>query len=98
MIGSAGTEAEVKSALLPGVTLRQYALLPEGRDVGLIGERVGDIEWLDGVELASVTRFGVSLTIDPDLVLEPDDQLALLGPDSVMPAAGQPAPLRPARS
>ena len=98
LIGSAGTEAEVKSALLPGVTLRQYALLPEGRDVGLIGERVGDIEWLDGVELASVTRFGVSLTIDPDLVLEPDDQLALLGPDSVMPAAGQPAPLRPARS
>ena len=98
LIGSAGTEAEVKSALLPGVTLRQYALLPEGRDVGLIGERVGDIEWLDGVELASVTRFGVSLTIDPDLVLEPDDQLALLGPDSVMPAAGQPAPLRSVRS
>ncbi|MBT3245866.1 MAG: APC family permease [Actinobacteria bacterium] len=97
LIGSAGTEAEVKSALLPGVTLRQYTLLPEGHDVGLIGERVGDIEWLDGVELASVTRFGVSMPIDADLVLEPDDQLTLLGPDAVMPVAGQPAPLVPVR-
>lgn len=96
-IGAAGTEAEVKSALLPGLTLRQYALLPEGSDVGLIGERVGDIEWLDGVELASVTRFGVSMPIDADLVLEADDQLTILGPEAVMPAAGQPAPLVPAR-
>jgi len=97
-IGAAASEAEVKSALLPGVTLRQYTLLPEGSDVGLIGERVGDIEWLDGVELASVTRFGVPMPIDADLVLEPDDQLTLLGPDAVMPAAGQPAPLVPVRS
>ncbi|MBC8194475.1 MAG: amino acid permease [Acidimicrobiia bacterium] len=97
LIGSAGTEAEVKSALLPGMTLRQYTLLPEGGDVGLIGERFGDIEWLDGVELAAVTRFGISLTPDADLVLEADDQLTMLGPDDVMPAAGQPAPVRPTR-
>tara|TARA_B100000959_G_scaffold286624_1_gene366142 strand:+ start:3775 stop:5793 length:2019 start_codon:yes stop_codon:yes gene_type:complete len=93
LIGSAGTEAEVKSALLPGLTLRQYALIPEGSDAGLIGERVGDIAWLDGVELSAITRFGILMPIDPDLVLEPDDQLTMLGPDAMMPPAGQPAPL-----
>ena len=33
------------------------------------------------------------MPIDPDLVLEPDDQLTMLGPDAMMPPAGQPAPL-----
>ena len=43
--------------------------------------------------MASVARFGVILDPDPDLVLEPDDQLTVLGPEEVMPPAGEPVPV-----
>jgi len=91
--GLAASEADVKSSLLPGWTVRQYALLPEGRDAELIGRRVGGLHLPDGVEVAAVTRFGVPLLVDDSLVLEPDDQLTVVGPEDVMPAAGAPAPV-----
>ncbi len=96
-VGSAPTEEEVKSALLPGLELRQYALLPEGRDAALIGSPVRDLGLVDGLEVAAVTRFGIVLLPDPDLVLEADDQLTVLGPDGVVPPPGQPVPLQPGR-
>ena len=40
-----------------------------------------------------MTRFGVPLLVDDSLVLEPDDQLTVVGPEGVMPAAGAPAPV-----
>ena len=83
----------MKTALLPGWSVRQYALLPEGLDAGLIGRRVGDLSLADGVEVAGVTRFGVPVDVEADLVLEADDQLTLVGPEESMPAPGQPAPL-----
>ena len=82
----------MKSSLLPGWAVRQYALLPEGRDAGLIGRRVGGLSLPDGVEVAAVTRFGVPLLVDDSLVLEPDDQLTIVGPEGVMPTPGDPAP------
>ena len=91
--GLATTEAEVKSSLLPGWAVRQYALLPEGRDADLIGRRVGGLDLPEGVEVAAVTRFGVPLLVDDSLVLEPDDQLTIVGPEDVMPTPGAPAPV-----
>ncbi len=91
--GAATSEAEVKSALLPDLVLRQYTLLPEGLDAALIGHRIAQLDLPDGVEVASVARFGVMLDPDPDLVLEPDDQLTVLGPEEVMPPAGEPVPV-----
>ena len=91
--GAATSEAEVKSALLPDLVLRQYTLLPEGLDAALIGHRIAQLDLPDGVEVASVARFGVILDPDPDLVLEPDDQLTVLGPEEVMPPAGEPVPV-----
>ena len=91
--GLATTEAEVKSSLLPGWAVRQYALLPEGRDAGLIGRRVGDLHLPDGVEVAAVTRFGVPLLVEDSLVMEPDDQLTIVGPEGVMPTPEDPAPV-----
>jgi amino acid transporter len=93
-IGVAQTEAEVKTALLPELAIRQYALLPEGRDATLIGCRVGDLDLPSGVKVAAVTRFGVAVEVDTDLVLEGDDQLTLVGPAGVMPPAGEPVPTR----
>ena len=92
-IGRATTEADVKTALLPGLTVRQYALLPEGQDAGLIGHRIAQLDFPDGVAVASVTRLGVVLPADPELVLEADDQLTVYGPEDVMPPAGDPVPV-----
>ena len=91
--GQAATEDEVKTALLPGRTVRQYALLPEGLDAGLIGRRIGDLGLPEEAEVAAVIRFGVVLDPDPDLVLEADDQVTVVGPEEAMPAPGEPAPL-----
>ena len=91
--GQATTEAEVKSALLPDRTVRQYALLPEGLDAGLIGRRVGGLHLPEGAEVAAVTRFGVPLDVDDTLVLEADDQITIVGPEDAMPAPGDPVPL-----
>ena len=62
--GQAATEDEVKTALLPGRTVRQYALLPEGLDAGLIGRRIGDLSLPEEVAVAAVTRFGVALPVE----------------------------------
>ena len=93
MCGEAATEDEVKTALLPGRAVRQYALLPEGLDAGLIGRRIGDLGLPEEAEVAAVIRFGVVLDLDPDLVLEADDQVTVVGPEESMPAPGEPAPL-----
>ena len=93
MGGQAATEDEVKTAVLPGRTVRQYALLPEGLDAGLIGRRIGDLGVPEEAEVAAVIRFGVVLDLDPDLVLEADDQVTVVGPEESMPAPGEPAPL-----
>jgi uncharacterized transporter YbjL len=94
MVGRAMTEADVKSALLPDLSVRQYALLPEGHDAGLIGHRIAQLDFPEGVEVAAVTRFGVVLPAEPDLVLEADDQLTVFGPEEVMPPAGEPVPVK----
>ncbi len=91
--GQAATEDEVKTALLPGRTVRQYALLPEGLDAGLIGRRVGDLGLPEEAEVGAVIRFGVVLDPDPGLVLEADDQVTVVGPEEAMPAPGKPASL-----
>ena len=91
--GQAATEDEVKTALLPGRTVRQYALLPEGLDAGLIGRRIGDLSLPEEVSVAAVSRFGVALPVEDDLVLEADDQLTVVGPESAMPVSGAPASL-----
>lgn len=87
------TEADVKSALLSDVSVRQYALLPEGQDSGLIGRRISQLDFPEGVEVAAVTRLGVVLPAESDLVLEADDQLTVFGPEEVMPPAGEPVPV-----
>ncbi len=89
-VGRAATEADVKSALLPELAVRQYALLPEGSDAGLIGYKVGDLAFVTGIELAAIIRVGVPLAVDPELELVADDQLTIVGPETVMPPEGEP--------
>ena len=94
LIGLSQTEAEVKSALLPEMTFRQYALLPEGKDSAIIGFKVVDLNLVDDVEVVSVHREGILITLNEELVLEADDQVTLLGPSDKMPSLGEPLPIR----
>lgn len=91
--GRATSEDEVKSSLLPGRTVRQYALLPEGLDAGLIGQRLGDLGLPEDAEVVAVTRSGSLLRIEDDLVLRADDQMTIVGSEESMPAPGEPAPM-----
>jgi NhaP-type Na+/H+ and K+/H+ antiporter len=91
-VGEAADEASVKSALLPEAMITQYTLFPEGFDAALIGKKVGALGLPKGVEVAALIRFGVSLPVEDELVLEADDQLTLVGPAEVMPAPGAPIP------
>ncbi len=91
--GQAATEAEVKSSLLPGMAVRQYTLLPEGIDAGLIGCKIDQLQLARGAEVAAVTRYGVPLNADDSLILEADDLLTVVGPEEEMPAPGEPASL-----
>ncbi|MBT3969400.1 MAG: amino acid permease [Actinobacteria bacterium] len=92
-VGQAADEAAVKSALLPEAMICQYTLFPEGLDAVLIGKRVGSLGLPKGVEVAALIRFGVSVPIEDDVVLEADDQLTLVGPAEVMPPPGTPIPV-----
>ena len=94
LIGIAQTEAEVKSALLPEMTFRQYALLPEGKDSALIGSKVGALNFPDEVEVVSVHREGILIELNEELCLEADDQVTVLGPSETMPSLGEPLPIQ----
>ena len=93
-IGLAQTEAEVKSALLPEMTFRQYALLPEGKDSALIGSTIAELNFPDEVEVVSVHREGILIRLNEELCLEADDQVTLLGPSDTMPSLGEPLPIK----
>ena len=80
-------------AMLPGMAVRQYTLLPEGIDAGLIGCKIDQLQLARGAEVAAVTRYGVPLNADDSLILEADDLLTVVGPEEEMPAPGEPASL-----
>ena len=94
LIGLSQTEAEVKSALLPEMTFRQYTLLPEGKDSAIIGSKITDLNLVDDVEVVSLHREGILIDFDIEIILEADDQVTLLGPSDKMPSLGEPLPVK----
>ena len=94
LIGLSQTEAEVKSALLPEMTFRQYTLLPEGKDSAIIGSKITDLNLVDDVEVVSLHREGILIDFDIETILEADDQVTLLGPSDKMPSLGEPLPVK----
>ena len=84
-VADAAFEAEVKEALLPDLSISQYPLLPELSTSALIGRRVGGLTIDAGFFLEAVNREGRVLRAEADLVLEPDDQITVLGPPGSLP-------------
>ncbi len=84
-VADAAFEAEVKEALLPDLSISQYPLLPELSTSALIGRRVGGLTIDAGFFLEAVSREGRVLRAEADLVLEPDDQITVLGPPGSLP-------------
>ncbi len=84
-VADAAYEAEVKEALLPDLSIGQYALMPELSTSALIGRRVGALTIDSGFFLEAVSREGRVLRAEADLVLEADDQITVLGPPDSLP-------------
>ncbi len=86
VIAEATHEAEVKQALLPTLEIGQYPLLSETEMGALIGRVVGDLQLGADLHAQAVRRDGKVIRADPDLRLEPDDQLTIIGPLGGLPA------------
>ncbi len=84
-VADAAYEAEVKEALLPDLSIGQYALLPELSTGTLIGRTVRELTITTGFHLEAVRRDGRVLRADDDLELEADDQITLIGPPGGLP-------------
>jgi APA family basic amino acid/polyamine antiporter len=89
VIAMATSEAEVKQALLPTLEIGQYTLLSETELGALIGRAVGSLPLAPDWHAEAVRRDGKVIRADGDLVLEPDDQLTLIGPEGELPAADE---------
>ncbi|MGI9624669.1 MAG: amino acid permease [Acidimicrobiales bacterium] len=85
VIAEAAFEAEVKQALLPTLEIGQYPLLSETEMGALIGRSVAELDLGPELHAEAVHRGGKVLRADPDLVLEPDDQLTIIGPEGELP-------------
>ena len=89
IIAQATFEAEVKQALLPTLEIGQYPLLSETEMGELIGRKVGEIALDDTLHAEAVHRGGKVIRADDDLVLEPDDQLTIIGPEGGLPVGAE---------
>ncbi len=85
LLADAAYETEVKQALLPELSIVQYPLLPELSSGSLIGRRIGELAPPTDIHLEAVRRDGVVIRAEPDLALEPDDQLTVIGPLDELP-------------
>ena len=88
-LADATFEAEVKQVLLPSLEIGQYPLLSETEMGALIGRVVGDLDLTSDLHAAAVRRAGRVIRARPDLVLEPDDQLTIIGPPGGLPAVNE---------
>ncbi|MCP3855344.1 MAG: amino acid permease [Actinomycetia bacterium] len=82
-------ETEVKEALLPELSIAQYPLLRELSTGGLIGRRFDDLAAPDHLHLEAVRREGRVIRVESGLILEPDDQLTVIGPLDGLPDADE---------
>lgn len=84
-VAEAGFEAEVKEALLPDLSIGQYALLRELSTGALIGRRIDELAVGVGLHVEAVRRDGRVIRATADLTLEADDQITVIGPLDGLP-------------
>ena len=82
-------EAQVKDALLPGLEIDQYPLLPETTMRTLIGKKVGDLDLDTDLHIEAIRRGEQVLRADLDTELLADDQLTIIGPAGELPGTDE---------
>ena len=82
-------EAQVKDALLPGLEIGQYPLLPETTMRSLIGKKVGDLDLDTDLHIEAIRRGEQVLRADLDTELLADDQLTIIGPAGELPGTDE---------
>ncbi len=89
MIAEASFESEVKEALLPGLEVGQYPLLPETEMGVLIGHVLGELNLDNDLHIEAVHRMGKVLPPSPETILVADDQLTIIGPVGELPTSSE---------
>jgi amino acid transporter len=84
-VAEASHEAEVKEALLPDLSIGQYALLAELSTGALIDQPVSALAMDASLHLEAIRRDGRVIRVHDDLVLRADDQITLIGPLDGLP-------------
>ena len=73
-------EAQVKDALLPGLEIGQYPLLPETTMRNSYRKEVGDLDLDTDLHIEAIRKENKVLRADLDTELLADDQLTIIGP------------------
>ena len=80
----AGTEQELKEALLTHDRYLSLLLSPENQTAPLIGHRLMEVTWPPGILVALIHRAGQIIVPGGHTVLESDDRLTIIGdPESI---------------
>jgi len=87
VFSEAAHEAEVKQALLPGLEIGQYPLLPETTMGVLIGRTLGELNLESDLRIEAIRRDGRVLRANPETELMADDQLMITGPIGELPGS-----------
>jgi len=89
VVAEASFESEVKQALLPGLEIGQYPLLPETEIGALIGHALGELKLDEDLHIEAIYRKGEILPPTPETVLVADDQLTIIGPTGELPTSSE---------
>ena len=87
VFSDAAHEAEVKQALLPGLEIGQYPLLPETAMGVLIGRTLAELNLETDLHIEAIRRGEQVLRANPETELMADDQLTIIGPIGELPGS-----------
>ena len=89
VVAEASFESEVKEALLPGLEVGQYLLLPEAEIGALIGKAIEDLQVYHELHIEAIYRRGEIIQPLNETVLLADDQLTVIGPSGLLPTSAE---------
>ena len=89
VVAEASFESEVKEALLPGLEVGQYLLLPEAEIGALIGKTIEELRLDQELHIEAIYRRGEIIQPLNETVLLADDQLTVIGPSGLLPTSAE---------
>ena len=79
----------MKEALLPGLEVGQYLLLPETEIGALIGKTIEELQVDEELHIEAIYRRGEIIQPANEISLLADDQLTVIGPSGSLPTSAE---------